>query len=149
MGFTALLSLMLLLPLIGYHVPWGLIVSILIGGVALAIAALLVPVQGVHHRIAEAKRAELARIRSAVRRASRARLEGLEGPDDPQRGEGQEPGDASLSDLLLYEQRIVSVSTWPFDVPTLLRFGLYVALGLGSWLGAAVVERWFGALLDS
>ena len=34
---------------------------------------------------------------------------------------------------------------WPFDASALLRFGLYTAVGVGSWLGAALVER----LLDT
>ena len=35
-----------------------------------------------------------------------------------------------------------------FDVPSLSRFGLYVALGLGYWLGAAAVERMLDMALN-
>jgi hypothetical protein len=59
------------------------------------------------------------------------------------------PGGAplSLADLLAWEARLERVSTWPFDASLWLRFGLFVALGLGSWVGAALVERALGAAL--
>ena len=41
-----------------------------------------------------------------------------------------------------------SVREWPFDAPTMLRFALYLAIPLGSWLGGAFVERLLGAALD-
>jgi hypothetical protein len=50
---------------------------------------------------------------------------------------------------MVYEQRIEKVSTWTFNTPTVVRFVLYVSLGIGSWLGAAFVERWLGTLLGS
>ncbi len=78
-------------------------------------------------------------MRSAIHRESASRLEA---------GDAWQATDARLSDLIVYEGRIASVSTWPFDVSTLLRFGLYVALGAGSWVGAAVVERLLGVALD-
>ena len=52
-----------------------------------------------------------------------------------------------FADLAAYETRIASIATWPFDLSTLVRFALYVALGLGSWLGAAVVERFVDAVV--
>jgi hypothetical protein len=106
--------------------------------VGVAVAALLLPVFGVHSRIQEAKGAELVRVRALIRsRAQEASEPARAGP----------LSDAPLSDLIAYEQRIESASTWPFDVPTLFRFGLYVALGVGSWVGGAVVERLLGTLL--
>ena len=60
------------------------------------------------------------------------------------RARGETPG-GRLADLVAYEGRIAAVRAWPFDTPTLLRFTFYVALGLASWFGAALVER----LLDS
>ncbi len=52
-----------------------------------------------------------------------------------------------MADIVAYEARVASIATWPFDLSTLVRFALYVALGLGSWLGAAVVERLLSAVL--
>jgi len=48
---------------------------------------------------------------------------------------------AELPGLLALETRIAAVREWPLDASTLLRVGLYVTLGIGSWLGAAAVER--------
>ncbi len=106
---------------------------------AAAAAALVVPALGVHRRMREVKARELARVRAAIRRESELRL----GPQ----GERPESG-ARLSDLIAYEGRIASVNTWPFDASTLLRFALYTSLGVGSWLGGALVERVLGAALD-
>ena len=53
-----------------------------------------------------------------------------------------------LPGLLAYKHEIESVREWPFDAPTLIRFFLYVAIPLGSWVGGALVERLLGAALD-
>jgi hypothetical protein len=50
--------------------------------------------------------------------------------------------------LVAYEGRVQAASTWPFDVGTYLRFGFCVTVGLGSWLGAALVECALGMALD-
>jgi hypothetical protein len=39
------------------------------------------------------------------------------------------------------------VREWPFDAPSLARFSFYLLIGLGSWLGAAAVERLLDAAL--
>ncbi len=100
----------------------------------LAVAIFLIPLIPLQRRIDAAKQSELARIRADIRRENEARIAGDEGW-------------ASLADLIVYEQRIERVSTWAFNTPTLVRFALYVLLGIGSWLGAAFVERWLGTLL--
>ncbi len=101
-----------------------------------AAAIFLIPLYPVHRRIRAEKQSELARIRAAIARESDARIAGDE--DWAPRG-----------DLITYEQRIERVSTWAFNTPTVFRFVLYVSLGVGSWLGAAFVERWLGTLLGS
>lgn len=103
------------------------------------IAALILPVRGVHLRLRATKRTELGRVHAAIRGDSTplarspiaARAESL-----------------GLADLLAYRQFVESVREWPFDSPTLLRFALYLAIPLGSWLGGALVERLLGAALD-
>jgi hypothetical protein len=45
-----------------------------------------------------------------------------------------------LGGLLAFEARIASVGEWPFDVRTLVRFLALLALPLGSWIAAALVE---------
>jgi len=102
----------------------------------LAVALLLLPARGVHRRILTAKQAKLARVREAMRVGGKGLLESAEATP---------PG--HLADLVAYEARIASIATWPFDLSTLVRFALYVALGLGSWLGAALVERFVDAVV--
>jgi hypothetical protein len=56
--------------------------------------------------------------------------------------------DLRLPGLLAYEARVERVREWPFDLPVLLRFGLYVLILLGSWVAGALVERALGLALD-
>ena len=104
----------------------------------LAAALLLLPAWGVHRRILATKQAELARVRKVMRSGRQSLLEPAAAVSTP-------PG--RMADIVAYEGRIASIATWPFDLSTLLRFALYVALGLGSWLGAAMVERLVSAVL--
>lgn len=99
--------------------------------VSLAVAAFLLPVWGAHLRLREAKATELSAVRTRMgeirERALTAPLENVVG--------------GRLADLVAWEQRVASGGEWPFSGSTVLRFGLYTAIGLGSWLGAAFVER--------
>jgi hypothetical protein len=107
----------------------------LVGGTA----ALILPVRGIHLRLRQAKQAELERVHAAIR-----------GDPGPLAGSLISGHGASLglSDLLAYREFIESVREWPFDTSTMLRFALYLAIPLGSWLGGAFVERLLGAALD-
>jgi hypothetical protein len=124
---SALAALFLLLPF--SSLPTILILVLIFG---VAVVALLLPALGVHRRLAEAKGRELERARQAIRAESEGLLASLA-------ASARSPG--RLSDLLAWEARLDDASTWPFDASTLLRFALYVTLGLGSWLGGAAVER--------
>jgi hypothetical protein len=104
----------------------------------LAAALLLLPAWGIHRRIRAAKQAELGRIREVMRAERSGLLDAAGASAAP-------PG--HFADLVAYEARVASITTWPFDVSTLVRFAFYVALGLGSWLGAAVVERFVDAVV--
>ena len=88
--------------------------------------------RGIHQRIGETKRAELARVRTAIE----GDLTALEASAIAKRA-----ADVSLSDLLAYRHFVQSVPEWPFTAPLRLRFLLYAAIPLGSWLGGALVER--------
>lgn len=140
-GLRSVLLWMLLLSLfapvyvLGGAAPalrWSLGAVVVVAGVAF-----LVPVWGARARLREAKDAELARVRERVRE-HRARL--FAGP-------GPETRDGRLADLLAWEARVAGASEWPFGRTTVLRFVLYTAIGLGSWVGAATVERLLGWLL--
>jgi hypothetical protein len=95
-------------------------------------AALLLPARGARKRVREAKAARLDSLRARIRAAEAELDEG---------GAFAAQAAIRLPALLALEARVDAVREWPFDAPSLLRFGLYLALGLGSWLGAAAVER--------
>jgi hypothetical protein len=42
----------------------------------------------------------------------------------------------------------IPLDEWPFDASTFRRFGLYLMIPLGSWMGAALVERLINGLLE-
>jgi hypothetical protein len=96
--------------------------------VTAAVVALVLPTWGIHMRLKAVKQQELRQIRSAI--ASRR---------DPQT-RSVEDAHQLRADLAL-EQRLVATSEWPFDAGSYGRVSLYVLLGFGSWVGAALVER--------
>ena len=112
----------------------------LIGVIGIAFAALMLPVAGVRERIRAEKQGQLAVLRIRINQDREAVLSHDEG-DNTNAAARRLPG------LLALEARLEAVHDWPFDVSSLLRFGLYVLLGFGSWLGAAGVERMLDAAL--
>jgi hypothetical protein len=107
--------------------------------VLLAAFALVLPSLGVRRRVRAAKRDELARLATELRgiRAQGAATEG------PKRREIE----SRLATLLALKQHVGAAREWPFDLGTLGRFLLYAVIGVGSWLGAATVERLLDLLL--
>lgn len=107
------------------------IMSILTLG--LAVASLLLPLRGVHDRIATAKSNELDWIDQRIR-DHRADLQS--GPHDR---------DGRLADLVAYRTLITEVREWPFSQSTLMRVVLYLLIPLVSWLvsglAGALIER--------
>jgi hypothetical protein len=102
----------------------------------LAVAVFLIPLIPLQRRVDAVKQSELKRISADIRRENEARIAGAEDW-------------VPLTGLIVYKKEIEQVSTWAFNTPTVLRFGFYVSLGIGSWVGAAVVERWLSTLLGS
>jgi hypothetical protein len=107
-------------------------VPLVVGLVASATVVFALPMLRVHRLIDAAKRAELKKLRRETVEA-RAIFE----------GGGQEADRVAsrLSALLALEARVEAAREWPLDLSTIVRFALYLALPLGSWLGGAVVER--------
>jgi hypothetical protein len=105
-------------------------------GFCLAVAALTLPVRRLHRRIREAKRSELAAVRTRIRASRDAVMAGSE----------SESG--RLADLLGYRSYLDGLREWPFDNTTVARFILYLLIPLGSWLGGAMVERLLANWLD-
>jgi hypothetical protein len=93
--------------------------------------AILLPVWGVHRAIRAAKDAELLAVRGAIARARSAAVVG---------GAATAEDALRLSGLLAFEARIAGVGEWPFDFGTFVRFALFLALPLGSWIASAFVE---------
>lgn len=110
--------------------PVTLVTMALVG--AVGAFTILLPVRGVHRAIRAAKDVELLAVRGAIARARTAAVGGdAATAEDAMR----------LGSLLAYEARIAGVGEWPFDVGTFVRFALFLALPLGSWIAGALVER--------
>ena len=105
-----------------------------IGSSFAAIALFLIPLIPLQRKIQAEKARELTRIRGAILREKEKSVEDHEDW-------------APRADLSIYAQQIEQVSTWALNTPTVVRFALYVSLGIGSWVGAAFVERSLGTLL--
>ncbi len=101
--------------------------------VAVAAFSLILPLQGVHQRLADQKRKRLARLAEAIRQGEEPVLAARP---------GEVPGASShLHALLALRAQVEAAREWPWDASTLVRFSLYLAIGMGSWLGGALVER--------
>jgi hypothetical protein len=106
----------------------------LVGAIVLmALVAFALPLLGVHRRIRAAKHQELERIHAAARAERDALLAG--GPG------------TRLPALLALRSQVADVREWPVDLSTLMRLLLYLGIGLGSWVGAALVDVVIEAVL--
>jgi hypothetical protein len=103
---------------------------------SMATMAFGLPLVALHSNILAVKHAELDRLRQQIRdeRAAAIVVAPSAEIDSPR-----------LANAIGYYQLIDSAREWPVDAANLLKFAGYLMLGLGSWLGGAVVER----LLDS
>ncbi len=106
----------------------------------IATAALVAPSLGVRRNLARVKARELDVVTRAIR-GERHTLLGEGGSEEPGRA-------GHLADLIAYESYVRGIREWPFDLSIVSRSLLFVVLGCGSWLGAALVERLLGLLLD-
>lgn len=98
---------------------------------SMAAFAFIGPLAALSQGIRAAKHTELERLREQIRDARAETDTAVASP--------------RLANLTGYYQLIDSASEWPVDAANLLKFFGYLLLGLGSWLGGAVVER----ILDS
>ena len=101
--------------------------------VLLTVFALVLPTFGVRRRGSAVKRDELAHL-SADLRAIRSQSAESDGPK-------RREIESHLATLLALKQHAAAAREWPFDLGTLGRFLLFAVIGVGSWLGAAAVER--------
>jgi hypothetical protein len=98
---------------------------------SMATFAFVGPLAALRQNIQAEKRAELERLRDQIRDARSQTDAAVNSP--------------RLANLAAYYQIVHSAREWPVDAANLLKFIGYLLLGLGSWLGGAVVER----MLDS
>jgi len=129
-GFIVLFSLFWLGGAAARSNPFFLVLVL-----SLVATVFLVPLIGVHRRLAAAKQQELEHVNERIR--SIVSREGLDSGSGPR-----------LSDWTSYRGVIEDAREWPINAPALFRTALFAAIGVGSWLGGAVVERLLGALLD-
>jgi hypothetical protein len=131
-----LFSIVLSLFWLGEHTASQQNFSLLVTLLTMATVTFLVPLIGVHKNILQTKSTELDRLREQIRTEHAAFTSPLsdENRDSPR-----------LANQIAYYQLVGSAREWPIDAASLLRFLAYLFIGLGSWLGGAVVER----MLDS
>ena len=95
----------------------------------LTVVVLILPMRGIHKRLQSQKHQELQTLRGEIQIRRKSLL------TDADKGLDK------ITPLLAMEQRIERVPEWPFDLGSLSKVMLYLLLGLGSWVGAALVER--------
>lgn len=115
------------------------LIPLLLVTTAIVVAAMVLPMRGLHEHIVAEKRAELERVEQAIRGDATALADSHIADRDPP---------PSLADLIAYKGLVESAPEWPFDGSTLRRLGLYLLIPLGSWVGGALVERGVGLVLD-
>jgi hypothetical protein len=96
-----------------------------------ALVAFALPLLGIHGRLRKAKREELGRLHQALREDRAALAAG---------GARADAAAARLPALLALRAQLVDAREWPVDLPTLGRLLGFVAIGLSSWVGAALVD---------
>ena len=114
---------------------WGVFPAFGIG-LVLGLIELLKPAGKVRRLIQVAKRNELERLEPQIKQAR----------DEAMKDDTSTQG--RLTDLLTYQDRIQATAEWPFDSSTLMRFGLYLLIPVGSMIGGALVERVVNLMLD-
>ena len=103
-----------------------------------AAVALVLPLLGVHRSLRAAKQAELARIHACARADRDALLAGAAGASEAA---------LRLPALLALRSQVAEVREWPLDLPTFTRLAGFLAIGLASWVGAALVDVAIEAVL--
>jgi len=123
--------------LMGLSTVFGLwlTIPVFVVGLVTGLVTLLRPARRVRNLIREVKRKELAQLEPLVRQAR----------DDTLKSELSTQG--RLTDLMAYQDRIESIAEWPFNSSTIIRFGLYLFIPVGSMIGGALVERIVDGLL--
>jgi hypothetical protein len=94
------------------------------------------PATGIRRRYIEEKRQQLEKVRARIADRSAAVVDGSPTSEA-----------SNLPELISWEQRLQQARVWPYEMTIYWRVFLYVGIGLASWVGAALVERFIGALI--
>jgi hypothetical protein len=114
------------IPLLAHSIMFALVV----------LAVVILPAAGIRRRYTEEKNRQLEEVRARIADRSAAVVDGSSTSES-----------SSLPELVSWERRLQQVKVWPYDMTIYLRVFLYAAIGLSSWVGAALVERFVGAFL--
>ncbi len=98
------------------------------------LAVVILPATGIRRRFVEEKGQQLEKVRARIADRSAAVMDGSISSES-----------SNLPELLSWEQRLQQTRVWPYDMTIYLRVFLYVSIGLSSWIGAALVERFIDA----
>jgi hypothetical protein len=102
--------------------------------IVVVLAVVILPATGIRRRYIEEKGRQLEEVRARISDRSAAVVDGSLTSES-----------SSLPELVSWEQRLQQARVWPYDMTVYLRVLLYAAIGLSSWVGAALVERFIGA----
>lgn len=94
----------------------------------------ILPATGIRRRYVEEKSRQLEKVRARIADRSAAVVDGSFTSES-----------SNLPELVSWEQRLQQTRVWPYDMTVYLRVFIYAGIGLSSWVGAALVERFMGA----
>ena len=97
------------------------------------LAVVIFPATGIRRRYVEEKSRQLEKVRARIADRSAAVVDGSSTSES-----------SNLPELLSWEQRLQQTRVWPYDMTIYSRVFLYAGIGLASWIGAALVERFIG-----
>jgi len=117
-------SVLAWIPLLAHSIAFILVV----------LAVVILPAKGIRRRYIEEKNRQLENVRARISDRSAAVVDGNFTSES-----------SSVPELVSWEQRLQQARVWPYDMTVYLRVFLYAAIGLSSWIGAALVERIIGA----
>ena len=98
------------------------------------LAVVILPATGIRRRFVDEKNQQLEKVRTRIADRSAAVVDGSITSES-----------SNLPELLSWEQRLQQIKVWPYDMTMNLRVFLYAGIGLSSWIGAALVERFIDA----
>ena len=102
--------------------------------IVVVLAVVILPATGIRRRYIEEKGWQLEKVRARIADRSAAVVDGSATSES-----------SNLPELVSWEHRLQQARVWPYDMTVHLRIFLYAGIGLSSWVGSALVERFIGA----